>query len=118
MYLDQIGNEEHSYRLRFSDGSFHVGTTPSGAHLAMMFLFFERHVTEEDFADDLREQSRNTGIPIDELIDDAIDQHATMDEKPDGYYQALLDRDEFLMWLHAREALFRHDDAKRPKGMA
>lgn len=84
----------------------------------MMFLFFERHVIEEDFADDLKEQSRNKGIPIDDLIDDAIDQIDTIDEKPDAYYQALLDRDEFLMWMHAREALFRHNEAKRPKGTA
>jgi hypothetical protein len=118
MYYEQLGNEEHSYRLKFSDGTTHRGVTPSGIHFCLVILFFEQHVKEEVFADRLRERSQALNIPIDDLIEDEIELYDDYRWQSDEYYSALFNRNDFIMWMYAREKLLDHDEAKIPAGSA
>ena len=118
MYYEQLGKDEHYYRLGFSDGTIHRGTTPSSAHLCLILLFFEQHVSEKEFADRIRERSRSTGQMIDDLLEEELELYDDFQWQPVEYYNALFDRDDFLMWMYAREKLLDNAEAKIPAGSA
>lgn len=118
MYLEQIGNDDHRYRLRFSDGTIHHGITNSSSHLCLILLIYEGHVKEEVFADRLRVRSANTGISIDDLIEEEFELYDDFEWQPASYYTELFENDQFIMWMMAREKLLDSDEHKIPVGTA
>ena len=83
-----------------------------------MFAFFDQIVDESEFADRVRESSQATGIQIDELIEQELDQLTELYSKSDDYIVGLVGQDEFLKWLYAREKLLDYDEARNPRGLA
>lgn len=118
MYYLQLGAENHHYRLRYADGSNHRGVVRSSSHLYLMVAFFEKIVEESAFAENIRKRSIETGVPIDDLIEEELDHLTALYDLPDEYIVGLVGRDDFLMWLYAREKLLDHDESKLPRGLA